>query len=233
MKYSEFFRFLKKWRVANRFPPRSGYPRYIYFDDAAWEGINRLYNLTNMDQHEYETSLFYVEGDTFPTTPLRGSTHQVNANHNLEVKYKVNETKRMFERYIIIDGQTQDKSLISPDKLNRNTEAGFLFNIHTHPEHINGNGQTTYSFFSDTDIRSLLGSPAMVTGLITDAFWMVCKTDEAISKVGEVGEEMLRDISHHAFAGETYLDDLIRTQMARWGLVFYRAEFRKPLERVN
>ena len=44
---------------------------------------------------------------------------------------------------------------------------------------------------------------------------------------------MLESISHKAFEGEDYLDDLIIEKMARWGLVFYKAQIRGKLMRVN
>lgn len=233
MNYSEFFKFLKKWRDAKRYPPLSVWPREISLDSKAWDGIQRVYNLTRMDGHEYETAFFFVDGDTFLTTPMRGSRDQVTASHSLQVKYEVDQKKRVYYRNVIIDNRVVAKSTIKPTQLNANTQVGYLFNIHTHPQHLNSFEQTTYSFFSDTDIRTLLGSSALISGLVTDRFWLVGKTDKAISTVGEVGEDLLREISEKAFAGESYLDEIIRKNMSRWGLVFYTAEFKRGLVRVN
>jgi hypothetical protein len=233
MIYTEFFRFLRKWRDAKRYPPSTAWPREISLDTKAWEGIQKLYNHTRMDGHEYETSFFFVEGETFLTTPMRGTTDQVTASHSLQVKYEIDQHRRVYYRNIIIDGKPMSKSAVKPSQLTKDTQIGFLFNIHSHPEHINALGQVTYSFFSDTDIRTLLGSDVIVAGLITDSFWLVAKTDKTIGTVGEVGEELLYQISEQAFAGESYLDDIIRQNMSRWGLVFYRADFRKPLIRIN
>lgn len=233
MNYSEFFKFLRKWRDARRNPPASAWPREITLDSKAWEGIQRLYNLTRMDGHEYETSFFFAEGETFLTTPLRGSRDQVTSSHSMSIKYEIDQRKRVYYRNIILDGRVVSKSAVKPAQMAQGGQLGFLFNVHTHPEHKNIEGKTTYSFFSDTDIRSLLGANATVSGLVTDSFWLVCKTDAAISKVGEVGEELLYAISEKAFGGEEYLDDLIKENMSRWGLVFYRGAFRRPLVRVN
>jgi hypothetical protein len=233
MRYNEFYKFLKKWKEFDKYPPKSGWPKQITLDSDAWDGIQRLYNLTQMDNYEYESSFFYVEGDTFITTPQRGTRENVTANHSLQVKYEVNKKRKLYYRNVIIDGKTVSKTAVKPEKLPKKTDIGFLFNIHTHPEHVNYNDQVTYSFFSDTDIRSLLASSAMVTGLVTDSFWLAAKTDSVISQIGSVGEELLYEISEKAFAGEEYLDEIIRENMSRWGLVFYRGGFKKRLQRIN
>lgn len=233
MNYAQFFKFLKAWRDAKRYPSATAWPREIYLDDRAWEGIEKLNYLTGMDNHEYETSFFFIEGETYLTTPLRGTTNFVKANHSLQVKYQISPRRKEYNRTVILDNKIISRAPVKPNQLPRETELGFLFNVHSHPEHININGERTYSFFSDTDIRTLLSSEAMVTGLVTDGFWLVCKTDRVISKVGEVGEELLRGISEKAFAGESYLDEIIRQNMERWGLVFYHADLRGPLVRVN
>lgn len=233
MNYPDFFRFLKKWRDFKRNPPASGWPSEIRLDSKAWEGVQKLYNLTKMDNHEYETSFFFVEGETLLTTPMRGTRDQVSAKHSLQVKYQVNQKKRMYDKQVIIDGKLVSSTPVKPEKLPNQTDVGFLFNIHTHPEHLNAAGQITYSFFSDTDMRTLISSSAMLTGVVTDKLWLACKTDRVISKVGEVGEELLREVSERAFAGDDYLDQVIRENMARWGLVFYKGRFREPLRRVS
>ena len=72
----------------------------------------------------------------------------------------------------------------------------------------------------------------MVAGLVTDEFWLAAKTDRAIKQIGEVGSEMLQNVSNQAYAGDKYLEDVIRSQMQNWGLVFYRAKFGQVLKRV-
>ncbi|MFW5702891.1 MAG: hypothetical protein ACOCXP_02905 [Candidatus Dojkabacteria bacterium] len=233
MYYGEFFHFLRKWREAERFPPLSAWPKRIDLDKAGWEGVQKLHYLTGIDDHEYETSFFYLEGKTFLTTPLRGEKHSVNANHTLQVKYSLVPRSKSYQRLVYLDGEQISKSPVSSNDIRKQTEIGFLFNVHSHPVHYNYNGQPTYSFFSDTDIRTLLSSKSMVSGLVTDQFWLVGKTDQVISQIGEVGVNLLREISEHAFSGEQYLDGIIKQNMARWGLVFYKSEFGKMLERVN
>lgn len=233
MNYSEFFRFLQKWRQAKRYPTAGSWPNEITLDRRAWDGIERLYNLTQMDGHEYETSFFYLDGETYLSTPLRGTTNEVRAQHSLQVNYQIDQAKRVYYRNVVLDGKLINKTVVTPESIKKPTQVGFLFNIHSHPEHVNFAQQVTYSFFSDTDIRSLLASDALVSGLVTDSFWLVVKTDKSISKIGEVGEEMLREISEKSFSGEQYLNDIIIKNMSRWGLIFYKGNLRSTLYRVN
>ncbi len=233
MNYSEFYFFLKKWREAKRFPPKSGWPTNIQMSGSAWDSIRKLYLLTNQDNHEYETSMFFADGDTYMTQPYRGTTNSVSAKHSIQVRFVPDQGRKVYNKLVEIDGRVVDKDVVKPEKLPKKTQLGFLFNIHTHPRHVNMAGQVTYSFFSDTDIRSLLSSDAIISGLITDSFWLVGKTDNVISRVGEVGEELLYKISEKAFAGEEYLDDTIRQNMSRWGLVFYRGHFGQSLLRIS
>jgi hypothetical protein len=233
MTYSEFFVFLKKWRDAKRYPPVTAWPEQINLDMKGWEGVEKLNYLTSMDGREYESSFFFIEGETFITTPLRGTQTEVKANHSLKVKYQIAPKKQVYYRSVLLDDKLISNTAVKPQDLPKKTQLGFLFNVHSHPEHVNSNGEKTYSFFSDTDIRSLISSDAMITGLVTNSFWVACKTDQVISRVGEVGEELLREISERSFAGESYLDIIIRENMARWGLIFYHGTFGKPLVRVN
>src|SRR5690606_24464834 len=111
----------------------------------AWDGVERVYKLTRMDEHEYETSFFYLEGETLQTTPLRGSRNQVSAQHTLQLKYQIDSAKRVYNRHVFLDNKLIHKQPIPPEKISRETEIGFLFNIHSHPQHINSQEQVTYS----------------------------------------------------------------------------------------
>lgn len=233
MQEREFLHFLRKWRAAKRYPPRSAWPQNLSLADDAWKGITKMYQFTNDDQHEYETSLFHVGAETYLSKPLRGSTHAVTAKHSLELKYDVDQKRGIYIQHVLLDGNAVGRNVVKPEKLAEAQDAGFLFNIHTHPVHVNAAGQITYSFFSSTDIRTLLAGDTIVSGLITDCFWLVAKTDAVIGKIGEVGEELLYGVSEKAFGGEQYLEQIIRENMFRWGLVFYRGEFGKSLVRVN
>lgn len=90
----------------------------------------------------------------------------------------------------------------------------------------------TYGFFSDTDLNTFLNSKVLITGLVTDQFWLACKTDKIISQIGPNGINMLNGISKLTYSGEQYIEGLIREQMRDWGMVFYRAKIGSSLKRI-
>ena len=82
----------------------------------------------------------------------------------------------------------------------------------------------TFSFYSDTDINSLLQTQMMISGLVTDEFWLACKTDRVINPLSEESVDVLQNISNKAYSGEDYLQDVV-SSLAPLGLVFYKARF--------
>ncbi len=234
MTHYQFFEFLQKWKKFNKVPPASGWPSEISLGKDFWDGVIRLYKYTASNNHEYETSFFFVDGKTISTPPLKGEKSSVTSKHQLNVKY-VPKDKYYYEKQIIIDGKILQKESVRINRLPKKIDLGFLFNVHSHPAHyLDQGGQRikTYSFFSATDINSLIHSSSILSGLVTDEFWLVCKTDKTISRIGEVGMEMLQRISNKAYSGDKYLEDIISKEMKDWGLIFYKARFNSILKRV-
>lgn len=239
MNHYEFFEFLKKWRELDKYPPASAWPKTISLGGADfWSGLKRLYDRTLADNFEYESSLFFVEGNIFASEPFKGEQHSVSANHNLKVEYE-KAYGEYYNRKTIIDGKVVKTEQMKPAQIPKEIKLGFFFNVHTHPVHyLNaGFGHTTnqnktYGFFSDTDINSLLMSRSLLTCLVTDELWIAAKTDKAIKTIGTVGIQMLQNISNKAYSGDKFLEDTIKTEMKNWGLVFYRAKFNQSLQRI-
>ena len=234
MTHYQFFEFLQKWRKFNKKPPASGWPSKIELGRDFWEGAIRLYKYTGSNNHEYETSFFFVDGEIISTPPFKGEESRVTASHSINVKF-IPKDKYYYEKQIIADGKILKRKSVRVNKIPKKIELGFLFNMHSHPVHYleqNGQRLKTYSFFSDVDINSLLRSNYLITALVTDELWLACKTDKVISSVGEVGSSMLQRISNRAYNGDKYLEDVITKEMKDWGLVFYRAKFNYPFRRV-
>jgi|GEM_PF-3555621 len=232
MNHNQFFEFLKKWREYKKYPPASGWPSEIVWGGTFWKNIKRLHEFTASNNHEYETSFFYVEGDIISTVPFKGEKEQVVSRHRLKVEF-VPAKGDFYNRQIIVDGKVIKSESIKQAKIPSKINAGFLFNAHSHPVHFLPDKKTkTYGFFSAMDINSLISSGVMVSGLVTDEFWLVAKTDKVVSQIGEVGVEMLQNVSDQAYAGDKYLEDVIKNQMKDWGLVFYRTQFGHRLHRV-
>ena len=231
MNHYEFFNFLQQWRKYAKYPPASSWPREIAFDKATWEGLTRLHKYTATNNLEYESSFFVVDGQMVASEPFKGNESSVTANHSLQVKYVPGQAAGYYEKHIIIDDKVVRKDYLET-KDAKEIDAGFMFNVHTHPVHNDFQGRKTYSFFSGVDINSLLLSPGLITGLITDEFWLAGKTDQALKTIGEVGQEMLERVTNQAFVDRNYLTNVVKTEMSKWGLVFYRAEFDRSLVRV-
>lgn len=234
MNHHEFFEFLKKWRDYKKYPPAIAWPREIIWGGAFWTNIKKLYDNTAVNNFEYETSFFYAEGNIVGTDPYKGERTSVKAGHNLNIKF-IPKSGGYYDKQTLLDDKVIKLESVKAEKIPKEFKLGFLFNAHSHPVHYLGDPENpikTYGFFSDTDINSLLYGENMVAGLVTDEFWLAAKTDRAIKQIGEVGSEMLQNVSNQAYAGDKYLEDVIRSQMQNWGLVFYRAKFGQVLKRV-
>ncbi|MCA9380078.1 hypothetical protein KC675_02760 [Candidatus Dojkabacteria bacterium] len=232
MYFTEFVEFIKKWNKYGKYPPRSAWPEEIVLDRHLWEDIVRLHRFTDSTGYEYESSLFYIEKETIISKPLKGNKDNVHAHHSMQVKYVPDNKNYKYERQIILDSRIIQKDYFAPDQLPKQVDSGFLFNMHTHPTHLNNTGSKVYTFFSPTDINSLLKINTLLTGLITDEFWIACKTDQIISKIGEVGEEMLSNITRQSVDDETLLETVLKKEIQNWGLVIYRGDFNRTLKKI-
>lgn len=276
MTSGEFFEFLKRYRESKTYPNSASWPASITLNSDAWNGISKLYKYTTKHDREYETSFFFADGDVVNTPPFKGEKSSVVSSHSMDVKFVPKDKDgKYYEKQILLDGSISKRISVKREKLPKKIQAGFLFNVHSHPIHYldsrtgmpynpaldpesssfrkpglanflkvltgrykdprkeNPNLTRTYGFFSDTDIRSLLASTGIVSGLVTDEFWLVGKTDKVVSQIGENGIQMLQNISNKAYAGDKYLEDVLKSEMAGWGLVFYRARFNQTLRRLN
>lgn len=232
MYFSEFIEFVKKWNKYGKYPSRDIWPNEVIMDRRVWEYVVRLHKFTDSSGYEYESSLFYIEKEVVISKPLKGNKDNVHAHHSLQVKFVPDNSNNRYERQIILDSRIIQKDYFAPSQLPKQIDSGFLFNMHTHPTHLNNTGDKVYTFFSPTDINSLLKINTLLTGLVTDQFWIACKTDRVISKIGENGENMLSNISRQSLQDETLLETTLKKEIENWGLVIYRGEFNKTLKKI-
>ncbi len=168
---------LKMWQNANILPSPFELPDKIYFNSYFWQQVKWLYSLTYKDRHEREVSLFWVDGDLVFSKEIRGEESRVFSKHNLKVRYEPSTTKGYFNKIVEINGDVVFKTSVYKDKLPKQIEIFRIMSMHTHPPNFgeNGSGQPRYSFFSATDINTLLRSNSIVMGLITDVVYLICK----------------------------------------------------------
>lgn len=217
MAATELHNFLEKWRKLNSLPSTGGWPVSFYLPSNVWTKFKDLMKYTKGDGHEYAVNLFHVDGEIIVTPQTRGDYHTVTTRDSVSVQYKPKD-KYYYEKHILVNAKLVQKSAVEIKKVPKQISIIYLFNVHTHPIQ-----KESYSFFSDTDMRSFLSSSAMVMGLLTDQLWVVAKTSSSLKTLGENGVEVLNEISQKIFNGERDVDKLIRENMKSWGLIFYQA----------
>ena len=93
----------------------------------------------------------------------------------------------------------------------------YLFNIHTHPKHIDENGAVYYNFFSAQDIKSWISSKAIMTGVITDGLWILIRSDKTRNDIENLVDSQITP---------EFLEDSLNIGV-------YRAEFNKKAYRYK
>ncbi|MFQ5493111.1 MAG: hypothetical protein ACE5DX_03070 [Candidatus Dojkabacteria bacterium] len=229
---AEFFKFVSKWRKTRALPGKAIWPQTITFGPEYWSNITPLREITDREGKEYELSLFYIESKSLATKPVAGSETQVRSSHTIGTKLVPDSAGKRYERRILVDGDIIKRESISLEDAKKDFDFGFLFNVHTHPRHRTLTGDV-YVFYSATDINSLLASNMFMSGLITDRFYLACKTDSVVSSIGEVGMNMLNEMTASSYIGADELEKKIKTEMDSWGIVFYSGELGRMLQRVN
>ncbi len=187
------FHYLKKkliyWNENRSYPESYELPQAIRFSSHFWKRIKEIHRHTSGDEHERAISLWWGDGDIVVTDSLRGGRSRVNIpKQSVIVKYKpVSQTSSYAQKIIEVNGKVYLKKSVPVSilKSKKKIEVQYLFNMHTHPPHRTDSGNTTYSFFSDTDIRSFLASNACFTGLVTDKLWLLAKTKSTPASLTE------------------------------------------------
>lgn len=229
MDFDQFVELIKVSNKQTNYPDRDKWPQNVKLHRNVWSQILKLYTYTSTDNTEYEQSFFYVDRDVIVSEPVTGAEHNVSAHHSLEVEYTVEKEeiiRRVFLDEEVIDEKYQIE--VPPDE----KETGFLFNMHSHPIHLNLEGERVYTFFSPADIRTLLNSKSTIIGLVTDKLWLACKTSASLVEVSTKEEQQLADLTVISMSDESLLSEKLKEQLTNWGIVIYRAEFDQDLERV-
>ena len=204
---------LKMWQNANVLPSYLELPDKIYFNSYFWQQVKWLYSLTYKDKHEREVSLFWVDGDLVFSKEIRGEESRVFSRHNLKVRYEPSTTSGYFNKIVEINGNVVFKTSVYKDKLPKHIEIFRIMSMHTHPPTFRekDNGQARYSFFSATDINTLLTSNSILMGLITNVVYLIFKTSNV--KIAQINSDL-----------NVYLQNLLRL-----GFVIYKADFRTKM----
>lgn len=166
-------------RKENLYPYTFNLPQAISFPYDFWDELIRIFKNTRSDGLERAFSVFWADGEVVLTEVKTGSDRMVKSGGSIQVKYSHHPTKQGYARKeLFVDEKLIKKRDIYFKSVPKSLDVQYLFNIHTHPKHIKENGEVFYNYFSAQDIKSLISSKAIMTGLITDKLWILIRTDK-------------------------------------------------------
>lgn len=189
-------------RKANIYPFNENLYQAISFPDDFWKELVKIYKRTDGDGLERAFSIFWADGDIVFSEVKTGSDRMVTSGGSIQVKYSHHPTREGYARKeVILDNSTIKRKDIYYTNVPKSLEVQYLFNIHTHPKHVTESGQEYYNFFSAQDIKSLISSRAIITGLVSDSFWILVRTKSTPNDVSylldnQVTPEYLEDTLH-------------------------------------
>ncbi len=182
--FTQFRNKLVALRSSNLYLYDFNLPKAISFPYDFWKEVIKIYKYTDRDGLERAFSIFWADGEILFTQVKTGSSKMVKSGGSIQVKYSHHPTKDGYARKeLYLDEKLLKKRDIYHKKVPKNLEVQYLFNIHTHPKHISSDNKKYYNFFSAQDIKSLISSKAIITGLITDNLWLLIRTDKTPSDV--------------------------------------------------
>ncbi len=179
-------------RSSNLYPYPYNLPQAIQFPPDFWKDLINIYNKTYKDGLERAFSVFWADGEVVLTEVNTGSDKMVKSGGSIQVKYSHHPTKREYARKeLYLDGKLLKRRDVYHKNVPKALEVQYLFNIHTHPKHTREDGSIYYNFFSAQDIKALLGSKAIMTGLVTDKLWLLIRTDKTPSSAEDLTDSQV------------------------------------------
>lgn len=168
------------WQKNGVYPFPSNLPEAISFPEDFWSKVISIHKMTLEDGNERAISVFWIDGELLLTSVAKGDESSVKTNNNISVKYVVHPSRKdYFRKEITVNGSVVKRTDVYKEKIPKSVDIKYLFNMHTHPKSMNGD----FSFFSLQDINSMIGSKAVITGLVTDKLWILVRTSDTPSSV--------------------------------------------------
>ncbi len=233
MYFDQLIEKIEDFQGRGALPYASFWPNSFSLPTAVTNEANKMSRWTKDDKIEYETSVFDIDGSIVATPLLRGTRYNVNSRHTASVNYKPTQDNKMLIQEILLDGRIYSRKTIQIPPKPFKPYVKFLFSIHSHPVHEGKEGKDAYSFFSGTDLNTLISSTGLCLGLVTNEIWVACKTDRTLRLIGGIGEDVLSRVSGRSIFDGEELKKLIKEEIGKWGIIFYRGQFGGRLSRVN
>ena len=204
-------------RKSNIYPYQENLPQALSFPYDFWKDLVKIYRRTDKDGLERAFSIFWADGEILFTEVKTGTDRMVKSGGSIQVKYSHHPTKKGYARKeLYIDEKLEKRKDVYFRNVPKSLEVQYLFNIHTHPKHIKDDN-SYYNFFSAQDIKSLISSKAIVTGLVTDKLWLLIRTSKTPDSV-----EKLVDSEVNSY----YVENILKMGL-------YRANFSKKVYRYS
>jgi len=204
-------------RKSNIYPYFDNLPQAISFPYDFWKDLVKIYRRTDKDGLERAFSIFWADGEILFTEVKTGTDRMVKSGGSIQVKYSHHPTKKGYARKeLYIDEKLEKRKDVYFKNVPKSLEVQYLFNIHTHPKHVKDDN-SYYNFFSAQDIKSLISSKAIVTGLVTDKLWLLIRTSKTPDSV-----EKLVDSEVNSY----YVENILKMGL-------YRANFSKKVYRYS
>lgn len=183
MSFYQLYHKLRKWQDSRTYPYSYELPDEITFPTDFWSEIIKLYKATRADEFERAIAVFWADGELILSSTIKGNRRSVSPKSKIEVKYSHSRHKGYFTKDVFLDGKKYSSREIYHKNAPSQVEVKYLFNMHTHPPHEMTDGSNYYSFFSVADIKSLLESKVVITGMIGDKFWLLFRTNRTPSTI--------------------------------------------------
>jgi hypothetical protein len=207
---------LVKWQKERRLPYEYELPQAISLDESFHKQIINLYKSTLNDGLERAVSVYWADGDLIVSRVMTGTSSYVKTDSNIKVSYKPSRHKGYYTKEVYVDEKVYSKRDVYHKNIPTKIELKYLFNMHTHPRHTTDDGYY-YGTFSSQDIKSLVQTDAVITGLIRDDFTLLFKTNRSIRDTSQLED---RDIT-------------LQSLTEKYGFVVYTGKFKGKLYRFS
>jgi hypothetical protein len=227
MKFNHFKEFILDYTPYNKLPSSKAYPDEITLTSTIWRELKQLVKFTQKYNYEHAVGIYSIGNDIFITPPHRGTKHNVQINDKISLQYE-HKTRDWYTEIVKLNGKVHAEKEIKYKDIPKQPKIEFLFTVHSHPLE-NPDKKEIHSFFSPTDLNSLLLRMNLCLGLVTRKLWLVCQTKVSKDNFSNQSTQILNNINYrYATQGRIDLE-----KVKSLPFVFYHAEIANKLTKVT
>lgn len=226
---------------------------FLSSQNIFWEKIEQLRKYTDSTaerfskEHqgstgwEYEMMMVYVDDKFYYSSASTSRDYtKVSSKHSIQIEPDFHSKDMVLVDKILVDdkqvgaltyrGKSEIEKRESKVK-NGNYNMGFVSHFHSHPQvQVSGLDKRIYTFFSPTDINSLLHSSTPIMGLVTDRVWLLIKpeTNNIVPTAQEL-HEITRVEANHPDQLESKAAEL----MNKYNWTLYVGNFKGSFRKIT